>query len=83
MEVYFKFEIGEIVYHKIVSKYNYKEMAIRTPLIILERVATEFKGGVQLTYKCRLGLSGYAQTGIEPSNLYIMQEVELERKEVI
>ena len=79
----FKFEIGQIVYHRLGFKSKYdKEGTTKTPLLILERLAQECIGGVQPKYLCRLGTSsGVSSITLEPRENFTFMEFELEKKE--
>ncbi len=75
----FKFKIGDIVYHKLKTSSEYKpEQIQKTPLLIIERMAQECHGGVQLKYLCRVGTSASRGLTFDPSNNYVMMEMELE-----
>ena len=74
----FKYKIADIVHHKMTTPHEYKtEEHRRTPLMIIERAAQECHGGVQLMYKCRVGLFGGIST-IDPNHYCNFMEFELE-----
>jgi len=68
----FEFKVGDIVHHKLKSDKQ------KTLMLIVERMANECSGGVQLFYKCRVGINGYALTTFDPSKIFIVNEIELE-----
>ena len=77
----FKFQIGQIVYHRLMipNEYHPEKKPSRTPFLIIERIATECIGGIQLGYNCRLGTS--SNTGLAtvlPERLFPINEIELE-----
>ena len=77
----FKFRVGEIVYHRLGQEGGYREemKKIRTPILILERIAVECNSGYQLSYACRLGVSSnLSSITLEPTKLYSFSEIELE-----
>lgn len=76
----FKFKVGDIAYHRLSHMGSYQdEKTFRTPVLIVERMATECVSGVQLNYSCRLGVSGrLAATTFEPTKLFVLNEIELE-----
>lgn len=80
-EMGFRFKIGDIVYHRLSIKREYKkeEGDYRTPLFIAGRQAHECSGGVQLLYECRVG--AVVQNPIatfDPARTYILHEAEVE-----
>ena len=77
----FKFKVGEIVEHRLKTKDTYRSETIsKTPLLIIERIATECNGGVQLFYMCRMGIanSGLSAITFAPEKAYQLTEIELE-----
>jgi hypothetical protein len=77
----FRFELGQIVYHRINRPAEYKEdtKPARNPLLIVERIKRECEGGIQLSYACRLGCPTWtAPTIIVPEKFYEFFEIELE-----
>jgi hypothetical protein len=78
----FKFEIGEIVKHRLMVKNEYhpEKKSVGTPLLIVERVACECSGGVQLIYNCRLGTTSNSNIStFHPEKTFSLHEVELEK----
>lgn len=83
MEINFKFEIGQIVYHRLHGPPSNRQDGdpTKTPLLIIERIAIECSGGVQLSYRVRIGVSANSMayvTVADPTNTHIMQECEIE-----
>ena len=78
-ELGFRFKIGDVVYHRLVAKREYKEDGTRNPLLIIGRQAHECSGGIQLHYECRLGIKN-AITTFDPSRVYVLHEVEVEEE---
>ena len=77
----FKFQIGQIVYHRLITpnEYHPDKKPTRTPFLILERIVTECSGGTQLSYNCRLGtISNTVLATVLPERLFSMNEIELE-----
>ena len=77
----FKFKVGDVVYHRLgfVGGYREEMKNIRTPMLIIERIASECVGGIQLHYGCRVGISGnLTPITLEPTKLYNFNEIELE-----
>jgi len=69
----FKFQIGQIVYHRLHSKDN------RTQMVVVSRLLEQCEGGIQHLYRCRMGLSAYAHPfTLDPNRLYDFQEIEIE-----
>jgi len=76
----FKFEIGQIVYHRLTSIQRFEKDSIgKTPLLILERCSIECSGGTQLQYRCRLGVATATLITFEPKESFLLNEVELEQ----
>ena len=77
----FKFQLGQIVYHRLIisNEYHPEKKPTRTPFLIVERIATECIGGVQLAYNCRMGTSSNVGLAtVLPERLFAISEIELE-----
>ena len=73
----FKFKVGDIVYHRLKTKKEFKEGENKTPLLIVERLAQECSGGIQLQYRVRVGVSSHT-VSFDPQYLATVQEIEVE-----
>lgn len=77
----FKFKIGEIVRHRMLSKTVFIKNKQATHVLITGRIANEYLGGVQLQYDVRVGseVTNAGETTFDPRKEYRVHELELER----
>ena len=76
----FKFNLGEIVQHRINVPSVWDKKRKASPLLIISREAEECSVGVQFHYGVRVGaVENHGNTpSFEPSRTYRVHEIELE-----
>ena len=71
-----RFNIGDIVYHRLVPQGCDER---KTPLLILAKVTVECLWGTQYEYECRLGCTSSLNTvTFDAGKLYRISDIELE-----